>query len=140
VDFNESFYAELAADTDITDLVGGASDPRIYPVKAPQDSDMPVVLFQTISGIMPHLMGSDDGFGARIMQVAAWGDTLASARGVADKVKACLQDFAGTLGGDGGVTIQRIFLETPPIESFDPNAGTEGFWAVIQDFTCWIEE
>lgn len=121
-------YAGLSA------LVGT----RIYAVKLPQNVTYPAVTFQVISGLpRTHLMGSDDALAAPRVQVSAWDTSLTDAIAVADQIKAALQDYTGTMGGDGGVTVQRIFIESEQIDIYDPETEVHN---IAQDFIIWREE
>jgi hypothetical protein len=123
-----SNYSGLSA------LVGA----RIYAIKLPQNVTYPAVTFQVISGLpRTHLMGSDDSLAAPRVQVSAWDTSLTDATAVADQIKAALQDFTGTMGGDGGITVQRIFLESEQILIFDPEVDVI---QIAQDFLIWREE
>jgi hypothetical protein len=130
----EALYHRLTNYSGLTDLVST----RIYPIKMPQAVTYPAVTFQVISGLpRTHLMGSDDSLAAPRVQVSAWGESLSDACDVADQIRAALQDFSGTMGGDGGVTVQRIFLESDQISLYDSESE---IYHVAQDFFIWWEE
>lgn len=115
----EATHHRLSNYSALTDLVGT----EIYSQVMPQGVVYPAVSFQVSSpGVMNHRMNSDSGmYKDPVIDVSSWGTSPDSGESVAAQVKAALQDFSGTMGGDGGITVQRIFLLTPqPIESPQP--------------------
>lgn len=98
-------YAALKAAQAVTDRVGGALSPRIYPTAAPQEAECPFVVYQLVSAAPEYSLGlARDYLRARV-QVGAWarGGGNASpaleARALADDVAAALHNAEGTLGG-----------------------------------------
>ena len=111
---------------------------RIYANKLPQSVSYPAVSYQVISGIpRTHLMNADDDLTAARVQVSSWDDNITDAMLVADQIKAALQDFSGTMGGDGGLTVQRVFYELGPVDVYDPEIKIHN---IVQDFIVWWEE
>lgn len=110
---------------------------RIYPDDLPQSPTYPAVVFNMISGPRVHAMGSDPGLTYPRYEFTCWGSTKASARAVALQVIAALQDYTGTMGGAGGVTIQRIFLEDESDGEADPMLNR---YSRIVEFIIWVEE
>lgn len=139
MNLHESLFSRISADSGIGAIIGAGSDCKAYPIVAPQDKREPFLVYQTISGSIPHAFGSDAGVRDALFQFASWDSNLAGALALAAAVEACLMDFSGTLGGAGGVTVQRIFLESPVTEDFDPNAGPEGLYVARQEFRIWHE-
>jgi len=114
-----ALYNYLSGESDLTDLVST----RIYSQVLPQDVEYPAVTFQvTTPGTVNHLMNSDSGlYLDPCIQVSSWASDPSDGDAVAAQVKAALQDFTGTMGGDGGITVQRVFLLTPqPLELPQP--------------------
>lgn len=111
---------------------------RVYAVKLPQNVTYPAVTYQIVGGLpRTHLMGGDDALAAPRVQVSAWDTSLTDAISVADQIKAALQDYSGTMGGDAGITVQHIFLESEQIDIYDSEAEVHN---VAQDFLIWREE
>ena len=110
---------------------------RIYPNVLPQSPTYPAVTFEMISGPRVHAMGSDPGLTFPRYEFTCWGSTKASARAVALQIIDALQDKTGTIGGTGGVTIQRIFLEDESDGESDPILSR---YARIVEFIIWAEE
>ena len=110
---------------------------RIYATQLPQSVSYPAVTFQVISGMREHIMVSDDNLVASRVQVSAWDTSITDALSVADQIRAALKDYSGSMGGGGGVTVQRIFLESGPADVYDEETEVHN---VVQDFIVWWEE
>ena len=131
-----ALYNALSGDSDLTGITGT----RIYWVKMPQGTIYPAVTFETLptSGRV-HLMGTDSALAMETLRVTEWGeaDDFTNMDSAAGYIKTLLQDFTGTLGGGGGLEVERIFLETNQPTMF--NAGV-GVYQIVQDFTIWYQE
>ena len=130
VTLREAIYNYLSGYTGLTDLVST----RIYSQVMPQGVVYPAVTYQVISpGTVNHLMNSDSGlYKDPQVQVSSWASTQSSGDAVAVQVSAALKDYSGTMGGDGGITVQRVFLLTPqPLEL--PQSGGNLF-QYVHDF------
>lgn len=46
---DQALYQALAAFAALTELLGGATDPRIYPIEAPPGAVLPLLIYQVIS-------------------------------------------------------------------------------------------
>lgn len=58
-----------------------------------------------------HLGGADAAIHHPRFQFSCWGTSYTNACAVAAQIKAALQDYSGTMGGESGVVVQRIFYE-----------------------------
>ena len=129
-------YNALSGDSDLTGVVST----RIYWVKMKQGTIYPTVTFEFLptSGRV-HLMGTDSSLAMDTLRVTVWGEAgdFTNMESAAGYIKTLLQDFTGTLGGDGGITVDRIFLETNQPTMF--NAGV-GVYQIAQDFEVWYQE
>lgn len=103
----QALYSYLSTYAGLTALVST----RIYPVTMPQGVTYPAVTYTRISAPRIHAMGRDTGLASPRVQVDCWGSSYSSVKGVAAQVRAALQDFSGLMGGAGGVTVQRAFIE-----------------------------
>lgn len=91
-----AIYARLSNYSALAALV---SD-RIYPVHLPQDSALPAVVFQKVSGIpVPALVADTDLIEARyqVTCIAESYDAATGVKAVADQVRAALRRYKGTL-------------------------------------------
>lgn len=130
----DALHYKLANTSGVTDLVSS----RIYQVEAPQEVVHPFIVFTQVGGFMPaHTSYADDHPRAARVQVSAWSKSLDEAQDIAEAVIDAIQDFIGTMGGAGGVTVQRIFRVTEPMEYRDP---TSGWFSVATDYLIWYEE
>lgn len=102
-----ALYSYLSTYAGLTALIGL----RIYPVDITQDAEMPAVAYQLVDDLPVHSGGADLIVHAARFQFSCWGTTYLNACAVAVQIKAALQDYSGTMGGSGGVKIQRSFLE-----------------------------
>lgn len=136
MNLREAVYNALSGDSDLTGLVST----RIYWVKMPQGVIYPAVTFETLptSGRI-HLMGVDSALAMETLRVTVWGEpkNFINMETAAGYIKTLLQDHMGTLGGGGGISVDRIFLETNQASIF--NAGV-GVYQIAQDFEVWYQE
>ena len=130
----EALYTYLSTHAGLSALVST----RVYPVVMPQGCTLPAVTYQKIDGPRVHAMGSDAGLAHPRFQVSCWGSTYKSTKDVAAQVRAALQDYTGTMGGAGGVSVGGVFLDDEN-DLFDDAAGT-GVYHVALDFIVWHTE
>ncbi len=88
----KAIIARLKAFAGLTALVST----RIYSSTAPQNVVSPYVTLFRISTDRLSAMGLDIGIARARVQVDSWGATYASAKDVAEQVRAALQRFRGT--------------------------------------------
>lgn len=105
-----AIYDILKSAAGVTDLVGGAASPRIYPLTIPQGKPMPVVVYQQIgSGVEFTCEGSGD-LRTDSVQISVWDDDPDGARLLAEAVRTAML-AAAARGSHGGVTIQYCSIE-----------------------------
>lgn len=104
----EAIYAYLVAQTGLTALTGR----RLYPVNLPQNTTFPSALWILINANRNHLMGNDASLIDALYRFQIYGKTFDSAKAVALQIKTALQDYSGTMGGESGVVVQRVFFES----------------------------
>ncbi len=112
-----ALYNKLAGTSAVTALVAD----RIVEKKMRDNYPNPAIVLDLVADPQVHAANADGGPYQQNWQAACWGDTLTSARAVAAAVITALRDFAGTLGGSGGVTVTRIFYDGTT-ELFDPES------------------
>jgi len=129
-------YNALSGDSDLAGIVST----RVHYIKMPQGTIYPAVTFDILptSGRV-HLMGVDSALAMETLRVTVWGEAkdFTNMETAAGYIKTLLQDHTGTLGGAGGITVERIFLDTNQAAMF--NAGV-GVYQIAQDFTVWYQE
>ena len=132
----EAVYNALSGDSDLTGIVGT----RIYWMLMPQGVIYPAVTFEMLpASARVSLMGVDSTLAMDTVQVTVWGeaehvDDMETAAGY---IQAVLQDFTGTLGGGGGVSIDRIFLESNQQALLNAEVGV---YQIAQEFVVWYQE
>ena len=102
-----ALYSYLSTYSGLTALTGT----RIYPIMIAQEAVMPAVAYQLVDDLPVHSGGADLIVHAARFQFSCYGTSYLNACAVAAQIKAALQDYSGTMGGAGGVTVQRSFLE-----------------------------
>ena len=129
-------YNALSGDSDLAGIVST----RIYFIKMDQGTIYPAVTFEILpTSARVHLMGVDSTLAMEMLRVTVWGEAkdFSNMELAAGYIKTLFQDFTGTLGGAGGITVDRIFLETNQPTMF--NAGV-GVYQIAQDFAVWYQE
>ena len=99
-----SLYLELSTHADIQPLVGN----RVYPVLLPQHPTYPAITYRrdddarysTIDGNQSQTIDAS-------MVLDAWAETYAAAKGLADTIKAALQNLTGNMSG---LTVNRVHM------------------------------
>lgn len=123
----EAFTAYLLAHAGLTALIGA----RLYPEEAPQDEDLPAVAYQCISDVKLHSLTEQMGLEQPVYQFTAYAASRASARAVAEQIKAALCDYSGTMSG---VTVQYIELQSEISSLVSSSDGTVSTHAVDLEF------
>ena len=107
----QALYNKLVAQSSITSLLHSATS--VYHVKMPDNVQYPAISFQIMpGGWRVHTMGSDSGPVGTEVLISCWGKTAESVENVAAAVRTEIKDFSGTMGGAGGVAVERIFIES----------------------------
>jgi len=88
-----SIYAALSSDTDLSDVV---SD-RIYPVRAPQPTDPPYVVFSRITGNVGLTMDGASNQRETTIQVDIFSRLYSQAEDASTAIVTLLQGYSGTL-------------------------------------------
>ena len=125
----EALYAHLVGTSGLTAIVAE----RIYPRVSPQIVT-PYISFHFIDTLPVHADGADADVEGKQVQVNCWGDDDDPDL-TAIQVKAALRDYSGIMGGDGGVTVQRVFYDGER-DLYDERGKTAG--SAI-DFIIWYE-
>jgi hypothetical protein len=106
---------------------------RVYPPPAPQNAAYPLVTYQEIDRVSPHVMGKTAGVTHVRYQIDSWATTLSGAKAVAAQVEAALDNYAGT---SSGIAIKNAFLDTGQSSPYDDGEGAHRY---IQDFIIEYE-
>lgn len=107
----EGLYASLAGGTALTDLIGGAANPRIYNMIAPNAAVLPYVIFYLADGRIPNETPRQDG--NYVYRVDAWALTRAQAETVQKKIFDLLdrQSLSVTGWSNYHTTMRQFFSE-----------------------------
>lgn len=129
---DDAIYAYLSTYAGLTALIST----RVYPDVMPQGAVLPVIVHQQISGIRVHAMGNDPGLAYPQWQFTCWATTKLAAKTVAVQLRTALQNYSGTMGGAGGVVVQRVYIDDEASGQDPPT----GLFFVRQDYIIWHEE
>jgi len=132
----ESIYAQCKGNHGVHSLIGEADLCRAYPIRAMQDCARPYVVFEILSGMIPHSMNADSGCESVHAIFRCYDEHLADAYALALAVIAAFQDFSGALGTTG-VIVQRIFRTADIVSEYDMEASSEGLFMAMVDMEIW---
>lgn len=106
-----AIYAKLSGGTALTTLIGGTADPRIYNLIAPNDADLPYVVFYLADGRIPNESPRQDA--DYVVRVDAWSKARATSELVQTKIFDLLVDNSLSVSGWGNYSskCRRIITE-----------------------------
>lgn len=118
----------LASQPAITALVG-TTPPRICPVKLPQGTARPAVLYRRVTGGHAERLTGSAGHALGRFRLDAAGDTYAAADALAEVIRAAMQGFGpGTMAG---ADVRAVILDDEQDEFDDPiDGGDTGIFYV----------
>lgn len=126
---DEALFTRLSTHAGVAALVAT----RIYPILMPQNTTLPAITKQRISGPRVQSLVGSSGLAYPRYQVDAWASTYDGAKAVADQVRAALDGFRGYVGT---VRIGGIRLIGDQ-ELYEEETRTH---RVSQDFSVWHDE
>jgi len=91
--------------SELTNLIGE----RIYYVKAPQDVEVPYVMFFVVSSVREHDHDGASHLASARFQFSIFAQTYHEAKRITEQIQSVLQAFSGTIGGVGGVYVSGSF-------------------------------
>lgn len=156
MNLRQSLYAHLtgkttdatdAQDTAIASLTAYVST-RIYPLTAPEGAICPMIVSQWIVNPIDNTMGTTGTAKHPSIQFKTMHPNSDTAWAVSDLLVTALKDYSGTMGGEGGVAIDRVICINRGIELVDSQAvgklsnGTikSPVVLVITEFEFWESE
>lgn len=105
---DEAIKALLSGDSGVTNIVGT----RIYPIRAPDNSLLPMITYQRVSNIKEHCVSKEKAsFTDTVFQIDCWvkqSDTIGVLRNLASAVRNVLDDYRGVTSG---IDIQAILSD-----------------------------
>ncbi len=131
-----AMYEELRLNAAVAALVAS----RIYPVVAPQETDLPYLTIQRIDRPRERHQGGDAKLPHPRIQIDCWAATEFAADQLAEALRGVLDEFSGPLGG-GREHVEHCYLEDDRQEYVPPTDGSEqGTHRVSMDFIVWYRE
>ena len=111
-DLETALTTYLLTQSGLTALIGN----RIQPEEQPQNSDLPAVVYITVSDVKEHFLIGQAALEQPYIQFTVYAKTKPSAIAVSVQLKTALNDYHGTLSS---VVIQKIELvnELPGLET-----------------------
>jgi hypothetical protein len=132
----EGIYAYLSTYANLVAKVGV----KIYPVRFPQSTTMPCVVYQRID--TPRVLTMDTSGASGDLtnprfQFEVWAETYKAGKEISDILRAALNGKTGTLSGGGvSVTIRAALASNETVE-FSPEFELYRF---LNDYIIWQEE
>lgn len=117
MEIEEALVAYLLADSALAALIGA----KIYPDEIPQGVTYPAVFYLDISSVPLHTLVGQSVIDRPSKQFTVYASTKASAKAVANRLKALLSDYQGTLSG---LEIQKIELQNELSGKYRNSDGT----------------
>jgi len=111
---------------------------RVYPRAAPQDAELPYIVYHQISGLPDRLIATASGLVKARFQVNAYASSFSGVDALADKIRLALDGYSGTAAN---VKIQSIFLQNEiSLEQGEADmSGSERYGRAL-DFIIWFDE
>lgn len=132
-DIELAIYARLKATTAVTNLIGGATVPRIYPNIVPQDAPLPAIAYQRISAYRRLVMEGPATLIRPRVQLTILASTYSAAKSLAAACREALDGYKGTAGGvKVGVTMAE--------DESDEYGSSNLLHVVRQDYLIWHSE
>lgn len=125
----KAIYPLLNNDATLTALVGS----KIYPVKAPQNTSVPFVVF-TVNATLP--VNTKEGVATKEqkqLQVDTYASTLANAGDIAEAIRNILDNHSGTTNN---VNIRQMWFDDEDYGDFIEDLG---FFSISQAYEVIIE-
>ena len=106
-------FGRLSAVTEVTNLVGT----RIFPNKAPQNTQTPYIVYETFDGVRHSQMGSDADITEPRVSIHAWSQGYQEGIDIQAEVRIALKRFRGTVAG---VVVDDVFSIAGGSDLWDP--------------------
>jgi hypothetical protein len=131
---NQAIYSYLSGYSALTTLVST----RIHPQVVHEVESLPALVFERTDTERFHTMGATCSRIKSTWRFMALAGDYTAAHGVIRQVQAALANYAGTMGGAGGVVVDRVFLEGG-IEDMPFEPGAEVFESDCQAVIWAVE-
>lgn len=120
----------LINDSDVNDIISG----RIYPLRLPQEFELPAISYQRISAPRSKDLQGSIGHVQPRIQVDCWTESYSKLKDLAEAVRLALDRYQGNLGG--GDYVQGVSLEGET-ESFEEDTEIQ---RISLDFVIYHQE
>ena len=120
-------YSRMADDVTLAGLVST----RIWPAQRSQNSALPAVTYRKRDSEAEYGLWDAPPLYMPLWELDCYGETYASARAVADRVKALFDRFIGDLGGASVVAMQPCREEEEAVEINGSNLIRVRFWFLM---------
>lgn len=124
-----ALLALLTANAGVAALAGT----RIYAVQLPQQPTLPAVTYELVSDRRQGTFTGPAGLPGSLFRVHSWAAGYAAAKALANAVRAALDGYQGTVGGE---TIQAAILEGQT-DIYEPEVA---IWRTVGDYRLWWNE
>lgn len=104
---SEALIAQLPATTAIKAIVQG----RVFGLVMDEHAEVPAITVRKTDDEQAITFGGSAGAGLPTFEVTAWASSQDGALDLSDAVVTALRDYAGTMGGAGGVAVTRVFYD-----------------------------
>lgn len=129
-----AIFSMLADDSEIGSMAGD----RIYPNKIPQDSELPAITYQEISGLRQHVMAGPVGLVKSRYQVNCWAESYSECKTLSEAVRKEMDGYDGTVNG---VEIEVIMLASEiDIPEISEDKEIISVYGKGLDFVVWYKE
>jgi len=99
----EALYATIIADPTVNSIV----DTKVYPLRIPQSTAVPAIIYEQISGWREHTMTNRITMASPVFRITASATTYSGCRALANAIRTALNTASGT---EGDITVQIMFL------------------------------
>ena len=120
----------LEGEATILALIGNGDSPetiRLYPLIMPQNTTMPAVVYQRVTGERIHHLSGVSGRATPSIQFDIYSDSYSEAKSVADALRGVLDGYQGIAGA---ITVDSTLL----IEELDGFDDETDYYRIMQEY------
>lgn len=125
----------LESKTAITDIVGSGENARIYPVRRPENTGLPCIVYRRMPKDDSHAQTIDKAGGtdAPVFRLTCYAEQYGDADALGEALRQVLQGFRGTMGT---VTVNACVLKDQYDGDWDApdDGGDEGVYQDVNDY------
>lgn len=138
ISLDEAIRQKLLAYQPLTALIAA----RIYPTTYPQDSTLPVVVYQQSAKVPQYHHGGEANYAESRYQISSFAETYAQAKAVSSAVKAALRPWMAHGETVDGVLIGSLFIESEsgPFNKIEDLATLSAYHALLDCVIAHTED